>query len=145
ADDIRVLSATPEYLAAYGTPRTPADLVKHQLIAFRDRAPRAMVSGSGKKATFDTSGHNCNLIFDDGRSHRLATLAGAGIAANSVWSVHSDLKAGRLVRVLADYTLAEGTGLWLIYPQANVLSPKVRAFMDYLLEEIGGRPPWLRP
>ena len=143
ADDIRVLSASPEYLSRHGIPQKPSDLDKHQLIAFRDRSSRSMISTAGRKATFDTSGPNCTLIFDDGRSHRLATLAGAGIAANSIWSIHSDLKSGRLVRVLKDYTLAEGTGLWLIYPQANVLSPKVRTFMDYLLDKIGNKPPWL--
>lgn len=142
ADDVRVLSASPAYLEKHGVPRRPADLAKHNLIAFRDRNPRALVSASGSNATFDTSGKNCQLIFDDGRSHRLATLSGAGIAANSVWSIHKDLNSGRLIHVLEDYTLAEGTGLWLIYPQANVLSPKVRTFMDFLLERIGRRPPW---
>lgn len=142
AADLRVLAAAPDYLAQHGTPETPEDLDRHAVIAFRDRKPRRLITAEGQEALFDTSGPNCQMIFDDGQSQRLATLAGAGIAANALWSIHEDLKAGRLVRVLPDYALAEETGLWLIYPQANVLSPKVRAFMDFLLERIGRRPPW---
>ncbi|WP_424972872.1 LysR family transcriptional regulator [Dinoroseobacter sp. S76] len=142
AADLRVLAAAPDYLAQHGTPETPEDLAQHAVIAFRDRKPRGLITAQGQEALFDTSGANCQMIFDDGQSHRLATMAGAGIAANALWSIYEDLKAGRLVRVLPDYALAEETGLWLIYPQANVLSPKVRAFMDFLLERIGRRPPW---
>lgn len=142
AADLRVLAAAPDYLAQHGAPETPEDLDRHAVIAFRDRKPRRLITAEGQEALFDTSGPNCQMIFDDGQSQRLATLAGAGIAANALWSIHEDLKAGRLVRVLPDYALAEETGLWLIYPQANVLSPKVRAFMDFLLERIGRRPPW---
>lgn len=144
AEDVRVLSAAPSYLKEHGVPKDPADLQNHRLIAFRDRLPRTMTSSDGSKTAFDTSGANCRLVFDDGRSQRLATLSGAGIASNSLWSIHEDLREGRLIRVLEDYALQDGTGLWLIYPRANVLSPKVRAFMDFLLEEIGRAPPWLR-
>ncbi|WP_422377565.1 hypothetical protein [Roseibium sp.] len=35
------------------------------------------------------------------------------------------------------------TGLWLIYPESNVLTAKVRVFIDFLLERIGRIPPWL--
>ena len=142
ANDKRVLVAAPDYLKTHGVPSTPEDLSKHKLIAFRDRNPREMVSPSGKTALFDPSGENCQMTVDDGASHRGATLAGGGIAAHSLWSVHEDLKRGRLHRVLDDFVFSEEVGLWLIYPQANVLSPKVRALMDFLIDHIGRRPPW---
>lgn len=142
ADDVRVLAASPDYLERLGTPTKPSDLANHRLIAFRDRSPRDLVSDRGSRDVFDTSGENCQLTLDDGSSHRQATLAGAGISVNSVWSIYNELRSGALVRVLPEYTLAEGTGLWLIYPQSNVLSPKVRVFMDFLLERIGRSPPW---
>lgn len=142
ADDVRVLSAAPAYLERNGSPKTPSDLRNHRLIAFRDRVARELIAKTKDVGLYDTSGENCLLTFDDGHSHRLATLAGSGISANSLWNIHDDLKAGRLVRVLPDYVFAEDTSLWLIYPQSNVLSPKVRAFMDFLLDRIGRHPPW---
>ncbi|MEM1078097.1 MAG: LysR substrate-binding domain-containing protein [Pseudomonadota bacterium] len=144
AEDLRVLAAAPGYLTQHGTPQTPEDLARHHVIAFRDRKPRGLEATDGRRAVFETSGANCQMTFDDGQSLRRATLAGAGIAANALWSIHEDLRVGRLVRVLPDYALADGTGLWLIYPQANVLSPKVRAFMDFLLNRIGRQPPWMQ-
>lgn len=142
ADDTRILVAAPSYLQDHPLPQTPTDLSRHKLIAFRDRSPRELLSSLGETAIFDPSGENCQLTFNDGASHRSATLAGGGIAANSLWSVHADLKSGRLVRVLKDFYLADDVGLWLMYPKANVLSTKVRAFMDFLIEEIGRKPPW---
>ncbi|MEM1075764.1 MAG: LysR family transcriptional regulator [Pseudomonadota bacterium] len=142
AEDMRILCASPEYLAAHGTPDNVGHLNDHRIIAFGDAGPRTLVSSSGETFVFQPSNAVCNLVIDDGRSHKLATLAGTGIAVNSVWSVHEELAAGRLVRVLPDLKLAEDTALWLLYPQSNVMSAKVRVFIDFLLSQIGRNPPW---
>ena len=75
---------------------------------------------------------------DDGMAQKAATLAGAGISINSLWNVHEELCDGRLLRVLPGFRLDADTALWLVYPKTNILSPKVRVFMDYLLEKIWG-------
>lgn len=142
ADDRRILCAAPRYLDAQGIPQAPDDLAQHQLIAFRHLQPRALKGPDGKTATFDPTAANSRLIIDDGQSQIRATLAGAGISMNAMWSVHAELAAGRLVRVLPQYEAAEDNVLWLIYPKSNVLSPKVRVFMDFLIAEIGRHPPW---
>lgn len=142
AGDKRVLCAAPNYIDAHGQPDRPADLTRHRFIAFGDTDTRILRSNSGERFAFDPLEGNCPLIMDDGNSHRLATIAGAGISANSIWSVHQDLASGRLVRVLPDFAFAEDTALWLLYPLANVLSAKVRVFMDFLLDRIGRNPPW---
>ena len=142
ADDTRILCASPSYLEAYGIPETPADLSNHQLIGFQDTSPRELISSSGEKAIFDPQSTSGHLTVDDGMALKLTTLAGSGISSNSLWSVSRELSDGSLVRVLPDYRLAEETVLWLIYPHANVLSTKVKAFMDFLLMHIGRNPPW---
>lgn len=142
ADDKRILCASPGYLKTYGEPETPDDLNKHKLIAFRHIRARALKSASGVSAVFDPSATKCPLIMDDGLSQKLATIAGAGISMNSVWSVQDALATGQLRRVLPDYEATEENVLWLIYPKSNVLSPKVRVFMDFLIAEIGTNPPW---
>jgi len=48
-------------------------------------------------------------------------------------------------RRLPDYTLDTHTVLWLVYPKSNVLTTKVRVFIDFLMEEIGNDPVWMKP
>ena len=73
---------------------------------------------------------------------REATLAGAGISMGSIWSIHRELKDGSLVRVLPDYEVDDGSAIWLVYPKSNVLTAKVRVFIDFLIEKIGSPPLW---
>ncbi|QCB47299.1 LysR substrate-binding domain-containing protein [Hydrogenophaga sp. PAMC20947] len=72
-----------------------------------------------------------------------ATVAGADISVNSLWSVHRELREGTVVRVLPEYRVNDQSALRLIYPQANVLTGKVRTFIDFLLERIGKHPAWV--
>lgn len=62
---------------------------------------------------------------------------------NSLWSVHAELGNGSLVRVLPDYVVKDDSALWLAYPKSNLLTAKVRVFIDFLLERIGKSPAWL--
>lgn len=142
ANDKRILCAAPDYLETYGELKTPDDLAKHKLIAFRQIQARTLKTAHGATATFDPDATNCPLIMDDGLSQKLATIAGAGISMNSLWSIQEELASGALRHVLPEYEAAEENVLWLIYPKSNVLSPKVRVFMDFLVAEIGANPPW---
>ena len=143
ADDTRVLCASPAYLAENGRPDHPMDLVRHRLIAFKDFSAKGLVGKKGQKAQFDARAATARLLFDDGQSHKIATMAGAGISINSMWSVHRELAEGSLVRVLPDYRLDQQTALWLVYPKSNVLTAKVRVFIDFLLDEVGVKLPRL--
>ena len=144
AQDQRILCAAPTYLAQHGAPITPEDLIQHSLIGFVDQEPRRLISQDGQSGEFNPKEAGGQLIIDDGLSQKIATLAGAGISINSIWSVHQELQSGQLVQVLPEYQMAEETVIWLVYPKANVLSPKVRVFIDFLLEHIGKSPAWER-
>ncbi|MEM0989145.1 MAG: LysR substrate-binding domain-containing protein [Pseudomonadota bacterium] len=136
ADDTRILCASPGYLERHGVPQSPDDLSAHKLIAFRDGMRRPLRGPDGETGAFHPSGANTQLMVDDGLSLKLATMAGAGISLNSLWSVHAEIAVGSLVHVLPDYEGAESHVLWLVYPKTNVLSPKVRVFMDFLIERL---------
>ncbi len=142
ADDERILCASPDYVARNGMPAHPRELPTHELIAFRNQAPRQLTGPDGAVARFDPGGAGCRLVVDDGASQKIATMAGAGISMNSLWSVHREIAEGTLVQVLPGYEVEDDVALWLVYPQSNVLTAKVRTFIDYLLEEIGKAPPW---
>ncbi len=142
ADDERILCAAPSYLARYGEPRHPEDLDGHQLIGFKDVPARKLTGPSGTAGLFDPLQSGRRVILDDGMNQKAITLAGAGISLNSLWSIHGELAQGSLIQVLPDYAVEDRSVLWLIYPKSNVLTAKVRIFIDFLLERIGRSSPW---
>jgi len=137
ADDTRILCASPAYLERYGTPKDPEDLAKHRLIAFKDTEPRPLISQDGIQAKFNPTAATHYLIVNDGLTQKLTTLDGGGISINSIWAVQKELATGSLKRVLPAFELANKPALWLIYPKSNVVSAKVRVFMDFLIEHFG--------
>jgi len=74
----------------------------------------------------------------------LSAKSGVGIRMRSVWNIHSDLTDESLVRVLPDYEINDGSGTWLVYPKSNVLTAKVRVFIDFIFEYIETPPVWER-
>ena len=142
SDDMRILCASPDYLNQHGTPTHPDELAAHQLIAFKEQSPIKLIGREGESGHFNPRLAGCRLVVDDGLSQKIATIAGAGISMNALWSVHHELADGSLVRVLPDYKVDDQTALWLVYPKSNVLTAKVRIFIDFLLDKIGNDPVW---
>jgi len=144
AEDSRILCASSDYLTRHGTPQTPDELVNHQLLMFRHASPRPLMkNGEVCLHSFPPVGMQPRVLCDDGASMRLATKAGVGISMNSLWSIHADLQDGSLKRVLPDYIADDQSAIWLVYPKSNVLTIKVRVFIEFLLEKIGDSPIWL--
>jgi DNA-binding transcriptional LysR family regulator len=52
-----------------------------------------------------------------------------------------DLQAGNLVSILTDY-VPQDAALYALYPHARYLSPKVRLFVDFLVERFANKPYW---
>lgn len=142
ADDKRVLCAAPSYLKTYGAPQTPDDLTDHRILAFVNSKARTLVAKDNRTCVFPPPECQQRLVCDDGASMRLATKAGVGISMSSIWSIHNELKEGTLVRALPDYQVDDGSAIWLVYPKSNVLTAKVRVFIDFLIEKIGSPPIW---
>jgi DNA-binding transcriptional LysR family regulator len=72
---------------------------------------------------------------------RAALLEGVGITRTPTFVVGQDIQEGRLVPILRDYETLELT-IFLVYPQRRHLSPKVRAFVDFIAERLSGTPYW---
>lgn len=138
----RVICAAPDYLERHGTPQTSADLVDHNCLQLStvsrwNEWHLPTVEGQPPVAL---TGNFC-ASSADGIYH--ATLAGLGLSRLSLYLVGADLAAGRLVRVLPDY-VDEGSDIVAIYADRRHLAPKIRAFIDYLLECFGNAPAWER-
>ncbi|WP_444931091.1 LysR family transcriptional regulator [Microbulbifer sp. SSSA002] len=145
ADDKRVLCAAPAYLDKYGVPEKPEDLAGHQLLAFINSKPRKLISASDQSVyAFPPPNSQSRVICDDGASMRIAAKAGVGICMSSIWNIQPEIVQGSLVRVLPEYHIEDQSAIWLVYPKSNVLTAKVRVFIDYLIEKIGSPPVWER-
>lgn len=137
----RVVCASPDYLAARGTPSTPDDLRRHECLSNSNiAAPHEwrFFSPDGKPWPVEARGR---LNANNGDALRVAALKGLGLANLPTFIVGADLRAGALLTVLDDY-IAQDMTLNAIYPNARHLSPKVRAFVDFLTERFGPRPYW---
>jgi len=138
----RVICAAPSYLARHGTPQTREELAEHNCLRLSTvtRWNDWHLEGpDGKGPTLLTGNFEANSA--DAIYH--AALAGLGIARLSTYLVGEDLKAGRLVRLLPDYA-DDGSDILALYSEKRNLSPRVRAFIDYLAEHFGTVPPWER-
>ena len=143
AEDKRILCASPDYVSMHGVPGSPEELCRHRLLVFRDGPRRKLVQKhNGQIAFFPPQQTRNRLVLDDGTCMKIATAAAAGISMNSYWSVYQDIKQGALVHVLPDYEVRDDSAIWLIYPKSNVLTAKVRIFIDFLMEKIGKSPVW---
>jgi len=144
-DDKRILCASPDYLARHGAPKGPDDLIDHQILTFMDGPARKLTANGGHRdCTYPPPGAKNRVMCDDGTSMKVATLAGVGISMNSYWNIYKEIQEGSLMRVLPDYEVNDNSAIWLVYPKSNVLTAKVRVFIDFLLEKIGKPPIWER-
>lgn len=125
----RVLVAAPQYIAHHGLPRTAADFQNHQLLAYAGDGPTLqLTSHRGEVASVKTGDR---LRLDSILSLHAAAMAGQGIAALTYLTVQQDLAAGRLLRLLPQHHAGQ-RHYFAIYPNARQLTPKVRAFTEFM-------------
>ncbi|QEY23671.1 LysR family transcriptional regulator [Neisseria animalis] len=130
-----VLVASPDYLAEYGTPATPEEVMNHQAVlpTYTDmRHLNAVCKSSGETTVIDLQPV---MQTDNTLMIRSLVKAGGGIGCQPVWAVQKDLEEGSLVRLLPDYTMM-CEQLNAAYIDRTFLSAKVRSFIDFLNEKI---------
>lgn len=137
APNHRVLCAAPVYLAQAGNPTTIEELPRHTLIAHN--ADQWRLDGPSGPVTVRVGGP---LRTNSSEVVREALLAGVGIALRSTWDVGPELKSGRLVRVLPQYSVGQRVAVHAVYPSRRHMEQKLRAFVDYLAELYGATPYW---
>ncbi len=126
-----MLVASPDYLARRGTPETPDDLDAHDCLRF---SFRRSIDGwpfkiGGRVVQKPVEGR---FFGNSGEVVRQMAVAGCGIARHGAFHVAADVKAGRLVEVLADYNPGDGEDIHALYAAEDRDVPKVRALLEYL-------------
>ena len=124
------LLAAPAYLAKAGTPQQPQDLANHAFIAFTPLSqPQQWTFTQDKQqvsqylsAPFKTSSTQTITAL---------MLAGAGMGILPDYSAQDLVSNGQLVRLLPDWSLAQG-GIYAVYPPGRFRPARVTAFVDFL-------------
>ncbi len=129
-----LLVASPDYLARWGTPTDPDDLLKHACVLFFNpntgKTYEWSFSRDGVRKAVPVTGR---LMLSDIASMTTAAVAGAGIAPAVNFLADRPLAAGLLTRVLPDWQLEGQRPVSALYLKGRHPSPKVQAFIDFLV------------
>ncbi|MBO1909662.1 LysR family transcriptional regulator [Microvirga sp. 3-52] len=128
-----ILVGAPAYLDGREAPREPADLIGHDCIRMRlsgGTVYRWEFDQAGEEVLVDVSGR---LILDEATLIREAVLTGYGLAYVSEWEVAEDIRAGRLIQLMEDWT-PPFPGLSLYYPGRRHVPAGLRALIDLIQE-----------
>jgi len=129
----RVVCAAPAYLKTAGPLKKPADLSAHRCVVFSGLTANSEWSFGGKpplrvpvRALLRTN--QFDVAID-------ACLKGLGCGQFLCYQVETLIDAGKLRRTLGEFEPPPAP-IQIVYPHARLLSPNVRAFVDFAIERL---------
>jgi DNA-binding transcriptional LysR family regulator len=130
----RRVIGTPAYFGATGMPRTPADLLAHQVIIYEQRDGGASCAfRQGTSETIVTLSGRLRVSASEGI--REGVLAGLGFPIASEWVFAPELKSGAVISILDDWSLP-AVDLSAVFPAGRQASAKARAFASFIEAEM---------
>lgn len=137
----QVICASPAYLDKHGTPERPEDLLEHNCILY------SFLTHAREWRLTDTEGQTHvvplkgSLQTNNGLVNRAAAISGTGILMLPTFYIGDQLRSGELKPILCKFRPAD-IAVYAVYPERRNLSPKVRAFVDFLAAAFGPEPAW---
>lgn len=128
---VSVLVASPDYLAQYGHPQTPADLSSHCILSYANFGKSIWKLSRGNEHTQISVASRFSA--NEATALLRAALAGGGIALQPTYLANTHLLSGHLKAVLPDWK-PPYMAIYALYSSRKHLSPAVRAFLDFLVE-----------
>jgi DNA-binding transcriptional LysR family regulator len=142
AEGRSVVVATPAYLQRWGTPTSPGDLSSHQAIIYtRGSGGESWKFRKGAAEVSVVLQGRLNVTASEGL--REAVNCGMGLAVSMEWNFSPELRSGKVVAILQDWTLPS-TNLSAVYPTGRLASTKARAFVSFV-EGFMARPDSVSP
>ncbi|KAB0489818.1 LysR family transcriptional regulator [Pseudomonas psychrophila] len=129
------LVASPAYLQNRGIPTKPADLLDHCCLHYRWQNSGKLYQWPFKKQQAIQAGESLPTTMVCSNVEALIYLAqaGRGIACVPDFAVKDSLADGRLEKVLSS-SLVGGSTFHVVWPSSRQMAPKVRAFVDFAVE-----------
>ena len=133
-----VLCASPNYLATFGIPQEPSDLLEHNCLLFqlgnRTDSLWEFISIKNEETEHFKIRVPSNRSANDSDVVRRWAVAGKGIAYKSQLDMADDLRAGRVLRLLPEYQ-SPNIDLNLMSPTRKQITPAVLLLRDMLREK----------
>ena len=131
-----VLCASPKYLSNAPSLQTPADLLHHRCLFYRNSKLAmnswSFVSDQGEESV-TVSGP---LSINDPGALISAALAHAGVLLIDKGLLGDTMRDGQLVPVLTGYRSIQNLPMYVVYREREFIPAKTRALVDFLLEEM---------
>lgn len=123
--------ASPKYLKQNGEPKHPRELSNHRVLQF---LPIGITEWrlAGPKGTLDIPVRG-TMLLNSLLMIKSLTLAGEGISLLPIYDCHSEVKSGKLVRILPDWRTPLNP-IHFVYPSQKFVKPKLKAFMEMATE-----------
>ncbi len=135
-DSRRVVCASPRYLKKAGIPKHPADLEHHNCITFREHPGHNLWSFNGAEGNVNVRVTG-NFFTRSSDGIAAAALAGMGLILLPDWNIGAELRQKQLKVVLSDYEVnPRFSPVWAMHTHQRHVPPKVRAFIDFLIEQL---------
>lgn len=133
ATERMVVLAAPGYLARHGTPRHPADLIRHECLGYtvtESHMWQFRIGGKFKKFPVRNrvSANNGDVLVD-------AAARSLGIACQPEFIAAEYVADGRLREILSDFQVPE-MGVFGVLPGNHQVPHRVRLLMDWLAQRI---------
>lgn len=134
-DQREAVVASPGYIAQYGAPKHPRDLIRHRCIGWRPAPNQAPYRWEFEEdgAPFAVSVEP-QVTTNDLRFMVSSALNGAGITFAVQQTFAAYLASGQLIGLLDDY-LPKFPGFFLYFPQRRNMAPKLRALVDHVRDQ----------
>ncbi|MBO6519671.1 MAG: LysR family transcriptional regulator [Rhodospirillales bacterium] len=136
----RVVMASPEYWDKHGRPSHPSDLKDHDALIY-DYLPEPdtwTFKGPEGRFSVTVSGR---LRANNGEVLLNAAKRGIGVDLAPTFFCCGEIQSGELEVALTDYE-DDPISVYAVYPHRRHLSPRVRAFVDFLADRFGENPYW---
>jgi len=134
------LIASPKYFQQHGRPTRIDDLNDHRLLHFSNQSSAnvwKIAAPSGEVRQVRGTGW---LTVNDGQSLLNAAVKGMGIAYLPSFLYHDAMAQGLVEDVIPELPMTT-LGIYAVYPPGRFTQPKVRAFIDFLVERFANKGP----
>lgn len=135
APNLRLLVASPAYLALRGTPRRVVELADHDCLTTPGTGHWSFTGPAGPLRQRVRGRFTATSI----DALQEACIDGLGLTIIADWNVRDDLAAGRLRVVTLEDGAPEPLTIWAIHPTTRFVPPKVRLFVAALEAHLGAR------
>ena len=130
----RVLCAAPEYLKNSPKLELPEDIAFHNCLIYTLSSSKSWTFNKGEETQIIDINPSSYAV-NNGLGLKQAIISGLGVTLTPRMFVADELSNGEVVALLHDWE-AETHALYAVYPFHKEQSPKIRTFIDFLVEHL---------